>query len=328
MPMIDRLDPQLAAVVRQVPVIDLADLPAARETLRAVFEQFASVPTNPAVTRTDYTAPGYADNPPARLRAFRPADAAGPRPALIWIQGGGYVLTSPDLDDPWCEAIARDVGCAVFSVGWRRAPEHPFPAAIEDCYAVAQWVHDNAADLGVKPRQIVVGGASSGGGAAAALALLIRDRGAFSVAHQLLIYPMLDDTNSTASSRRVTDPQLWNRDSNAHAWRAYVGDIVGTDAVSPYAAPARASDLAGLPPATILTAELDLFVDENIIYAQRLLAAGVPMELHVYPAAHHGFDRHVPDAAVSRRLYADRDHALRRAFARAAAVEKAPNILR
>jgi len=318
MTVIDRLDPELAIVVQGTPVIDLSNLPAARAALHEVFRQFASSPPDPTVERTDHSAPGYGGNPEARLRMFRPKNADGALPALVWVQGGGYVLTSPDLDDPWCERIARDVGCAVFSVGWRRAPEHPYPAAIEDCYSVAKWVHDNAPRLAVNPLQLVIGGASSGGGAAAALALLIRDRGEFRVAHQLLIYPMIDDTNTTPSSLRVTDSQLWNRASNQIAWRAYVGEQAGTDSVSPYAAPSRAKDLAGLPPATILTAELDLFVDENITYAQRLLAAGVPMELHVYPAAHHGFDRHVPEAAVSRRLYADRDDALKRAFLHAA----------
>ncbi len=317
MPVLDRLDPELDAVVRNTPVIDLSDLPKARGALLEVFRKFAAAPPDPTVERADHFAPGHGDNPKARFRAFRPRNSIAPLPALIWVQGGGYVLTSPDLDDPWCERIARDVGCAVFSVDWRRAPEHQFPAAIEDCYAVAKWVYENASQLGVNSHQLIIGGASSGGGATAALALLIRDRAEFKVAHQLLIYPMLDDANTTPSSLRVTDPQLWNRTSNQIAWKAYVGNEAGTDTVSPYAAPARAKDLAGLAPATILTAELDLFVDENLIYAQRLLAAGVPMELHVYPAAHHGFDRHAPDAAVSRRLYADRDDALRRAFMRA-----------
>ncbi len=159
-----------------------------------------------------------------------------------------------------------------------------------------------------------MGGPSSGGGSAAGLTLLVRDRAEFGVAHQLLLYPMLDDTGSTPSSRAITDPHTWNRANNEIAWRSYLGDAYGTDQVSPYASPTRMQDLSGLPPTTVLTGELDLFRDEDIHYAHRLLQAGVPTDLHVYAGAHHGFDRMVPDAQVSRQFIAARDAALQRAF--------------
>ncbi len=251
-----------------------------------------------------------------RLRLFRPAGYTVPLPCLYWVPGGGYVLTSPDLDDAWCEGLVRRHGCAVVSVGWRRAPEHPFPAAADDCYAGLSSVALNAASLGVDGTRIVIGGASSGGGSAASLALLVRDRGELAIVHQLLIYPMLDDSSSTPSSHRVTDRRLWNREANILAWRAYLGDAFGTDHVSPYAAPARMMELRGLAPATMLTAELDLFVDEDIQYAQRLMGAGVSVELHVYRGVPHGFYRMNPNAAVTRQFFADRDRALERAFSR------------
>ncbi|WDS36953.1 alpha/beta hydrolase [Pseudoxanthomonas sp.] len=314
MSVLERLDPEILPVVKMVPVIDMADIPAARAALHAMYASVGSPPLNPAISREDHLVPGWESDPEVQLRVFRPIDASETLPCLYWIQGGGYVLTAPDLDDQWCETIANDLRCSVVSVGWRRAPEHPFPAASNDCYAGFAWTMRNAEALAIDPGRVVIGGASSGGGAAAALALRIRDVGEFSVAHQLLVYPMLDDTNSSPSSHRITDPELWNRQSNELAWRAYLGSSYGSSDISPYAAPTRASDLARLPPATILTGELDLFVDENIAYAQRLLHAGVEMELHVYPAAHHGFDRHNPGAGLSRRFFGDRDAALRRAM--------------
>ena len=154
-------------------------------------------------------------------------------------------------DDPLLESIVDAVGCAAVSVEWRRPPEHPFPAPMNDCYAGLAWTHKSAAELRIDPQRIAVGGASSGGGSAAGLALLARDRGELPICFQLLVYPMPDDRNVTPASLAVTDPKVWNRASNLIGWRAYVGDAVGTEAVSPYAAPTRATDLSGLPPAYV-----------------------------------------------------------------------------
>jgi acetyl esterase/lipase len=319
MPIIDRVDPEIAAVMRTLPyTADLDDLEAARQQYTSRFEAMGVAPPDPAVDRADHTAPGADGHPDVLVRVFRPAGAAGPLPALLWIQGGGYVLTNPTLDDPWCEQIAVRHGCVVASVAWRRAPEHPFPAAAEDCYAGLNYVVGNAERLGVDAGRVAIGGASSGGGSAAGLGLLVRDRGELSLVHQMLIYPMLDDTNTSPASHAVTDPQVWNRAKNLVAWRHYLGDAHGTGDVSPYAAPTRMEHLAGLPPTSILTGELDLFVDENLDYAQRLIQQGVATELHVYPGATHAFDRVAPDSRVARRFFHDRDAILERVFAPAA----------
>lgn len=317
MPIMHRLDPEIRTALDHLPPFpDLGDIPAARRQLAKVFEQMQESlgPPDPAVHRSDHLAPGYAGEPDVIVRVFRPAGADYALPCLYWIQGGGYVLTAPDMDDRWCEQIVARQRCAVVSVDWRRAPEHPFPAPADDCYAGLSWIVRNAAELQIDPARIVIGGHSSGGGSTAGLALLVRDRGEFTIAHQLLIYPMLDDTNSTPMSHEVTDKEIWNRDRNEIGWRGYLADTYGTDDVSPYAAPSRMKDLRGVPPTTMLTAELDLFVDENIQYASRLIRAGVPTSLHVYPAACHGFDRMNPTSAVAQRFYADRDWALQRAF--------------
>ena len=172
----------------------------------------------------------------------------------------------------------------------------------------------HAGDLGVDPARIAIGGASAGGGLTAGLALLARDRHEVHVAFQLLIYPMIDDRNVTPASYAITDPRVWHRESNRLGWNAYLGRDGGGENVSPYAAATRATDLANLPPAYIPVGALDLFIDENIEYAQRLIQAGVPTELHVYPGAFHGFDMLAPSAAVSKKFKADRDHALTRAL--------------
>ena len=314
MSVLDRVDAEYLPVIKLVPPIDLSDIVAARAALQAVFAMFAAADPRPDVARSDHAIPNAPGAPDARIRLFRPRNATGILPGLVWIQGGGYVLTSANPDDQGCERMAHDLQCVVASVMWRRAPEHPFPAAHDDCFATVQWMSANAGTLGVDADRIAVGGASSGGGAAAAVALRARDEG-LHLCHQLLVYPMLDDRNVTRSSHLVTDPELWNRSNNILAWQAYGGDRYGSDDVSPYAAPTRAQDVTGLAPATILTGELDLFVDENIEYAQRLLAADVPVEFHLYPAVHHGFDVHNPQGRQAMRMLADRDEALRRAFA-------------
>lgn len=315
MSVIDRIDPEYLPVVKLVPIIDLEDIDAARAALKAVFAAVGTTPADPRVVSEDHAAPGWGGSPDVLVRTFRPLGVTDVLPALLWIQGGGYVVGAPDLDDAFCQQIALEHECLVASVSYRRAPENPFPAAIDDCYAAGRWLFGAAVALGVDSSRIIVGGASAGGGAAAALALRARDVGEFAFSHQLLVYPMLDDRNDTASALRITDPELWSHKSNGLAWQAYLGEARGGADVSPYAAPARAISLAGLPPASIFVGELDVFLDEDVDYALRLTGAGVRTELHVYPAVHHGFDVHNPSAATSKRFIADRASALRRAFA-------------
>jgi acetyl esterase/lipase len=210
--------------------------------------------------------------------------------------------------------IVDAVGCVAVSVDYRLAPENPYPAPLDDCYAALRWTWQQARRIDVLESRIAVGGSSAGGGLAAGLALLARDRGEIRVAFQWLIYPMLDDRNITPSSRAITDPRVWNRDSNLRGWRAYLGAEPGSAGVSPYAAPARADDLSHLPPAYIQVGDQDLFFDEDVAYAQRLERGGVPVQLQVYPGVFHGAEGAVPSAAISVRMVADRLEALTRAL--------------
>jgi acetyl esterase len=199
-------------------------------------------------------------------------------------------------------------------VDYRLAPEHPYPAAPEDCYASLLWLAGRQAEFSIDRDRIAVVGRSAGGGLAAALTLMTRDRGGPRIAFQLLEVPMLDDRVATTSAREFTDTPVWDQASATLAWRYYLGDAAGTDAVSAYAAPARATDLAGLPPAYVHTAQFDPLRDEGIAYAQKLMAAGIPTELHSSPGTFHG-SSHVEQAQISRRLAAERMAVLRRALA-------------
>lgn len=313
-----KLDPELAAVLQAMPaegMFNWDDLPATREVIaRMLAQMMADVPDLENVLKEDHKVPGPTGDPEVLVRIYRPAESTGTLPGLLWIPGGGYVMGSIEQEDYAVQHVVEAVGCVVVSVEYRRAPEHPFPAPIEDCYAALKWVADNATDLSVDPSRLAVGGASAGGGLAAGLALLARDRGEVHLIFQLLVSPMIDDRNVTLSSREITDPRVWNREANLFGWRSYVGESIGSEGVSPYAAVARATDLAGLPPAYIPVGTQDLFVDEDMAYAQRLMQAGVLTELHVYPGAFHGSEGYAPAAALSRRFLATRNEVLRTAL--------------
>jgi acetyl esterase/lipase len=310
----DRLDAELKDVVPQLLVLDLADLEEARRTrVAAVLGTTRDFRPDPGVERTLHTL-SREGAPGVRLLVLKARDQAANAPCLVWLHGGGHVLGFLEQDEPLLEHLVREVGCCVVSVDWRLAPEHPFPSSLEDAFAGLTWVFEHAVGLGIDPGRVAIGGNSSGGGLAAGLALFARDRGGPPICFQLLLYPMLDDRNESGSSHAITDPHIWNRRSNLIAWRAYLGDAEGTDAVSPYAAPARAADLSGLPPAYLPIGDLDLFLDECVDYAQRLSQAGVAAELHVYPGATHGFENVAPHSDIARRFARDRDEALIRAF--------------
>jgi acetyl esterase/lipase len=306
-----RIDPEILAVLDLVPRLDLTDIPVARRERAELAARAASDYVAPPSVRTaDRRIPGWPDGEPdVVVRVHEPgAVAASDRPALLWVHGGGHVLGAAWQDDPMLQDLVARTGCVAVAVEWRRAPEDPYPAAVHDGYAALRWM---SASAGLDSTRLVIGGASSGGGVAAGVALLARDRGDVLLAGQVLVYPMLDDREVTPSSREVRDPRLWNLESNRLGWAAYLSGIDGRE-VPAYAAPARATDVAGLPPTWLATGELDLFRDEDIAYASRLLTAGVPTELHVYPGAVHGFDLFAPDAAVTRRYRRDRDEALDR----------------
>ena len=242
------------------------------------------------------------------VRLFRPSGAGTePGPALLWIHGGGYVIGEAAQDDLLCRRFATEVGATVVSVDYRLAPEHPYPAPVEDCYAALAWL---AGLPSVDPARVAVGGASAGGGLAATLALLARDRGEIAVAAQLLVYPMIDDRTVDRVGLDNPGHRLWNQSSNRFGWRAYLG---GAD--PEVAVPARRADLAGLPPAWIGVGTLDLFHDEDLAYAERLREAGVPCEVMVVDGAFHGFDGIAPKAEVSLAFFRSQCELLRTAFA-------------
>jgi len=227
-------------------------------------------------------------DPPVPVRAYRTPDASGPQPAIVAMHGGGYVTGIAAMYDTSFDRWCQTLGVVGVSVDYRLAPETPYPGPLDDCYAALRWTHDNAEELGVDPNRIGITGISAGGGLAAALALLARDRGEVPVAFQLLDCPMLDDRCRTPSIR-VDDLFVWTRQANEFGWRAYLGDFFGADDIPPYAAPARATDLTGLPPAFVSVGAIDGFRDEDVDYALRLNQAGVPCELHVYPGVPHAY---------------------------------------
>lgn len=240
------------------------------------------------------------------VRLHRPPSGTGAGPGLVWIHGGGYVLGSATQDDVICRRFARQLGVTVASVDYRLAPEHPFPAPLEDCYAGLTWLAGLPA---VDPDRVAIGGASAGGGLAAALALLARDRGEVNLAAQLLVYPMLDDRSGHAVGTDDSKHRLWSRASNRWGWSCYLGDADRNIAV-----PARHDDLSGLAPAWIGVGTADLFHDEDLVYAERLQAAGVPCDVEVVPGAFHGFDGVAAKAQVSQAFFAKQVDFLRHAL--------------
>lgn len=317
------LDPELEAALDEIPdeyltstLIDFDDMPASRERTAEMTEMMMEeVPERPGVESEDVTVSGPAEGQDLPLRIYRPVDADGDLPCVYWIHGGGMVIGGLDEEDPTCERLVDELDCVVASVGYRLAPEHPYPAPVDDCYAGLAWVAENAAELGVDDSRIAVAGPSAGGGLAAATALRARDEGEPDLCFQMLIYPMLDDRNVTESSKQVTDIGIWDREMNIRAWELYLDDLSGADELPPYAAPGRVEDLSGLPPAFVDVGTHDAFRDETTTYVDRLAKGGVPTEFHLWPGAFHGYDMFAPEAELTRRTWTARFAALERAFA-------------
>jgi triacylglycerol lipase len=300
------VDPELAPFLELLPFVELTD-----EALPAMRERSFPLPFDPAlaetVSRTVRANPGPPGAPDVSVSCYRPKDTEGALPCILHIHGGGFILGSAtEMQGPHL-ALTAALGCAIVSVDYRLAPEAPFLGSVEDCYAALAWLNAHPDLAAVDASRIGVMGESAGGGLAAALALLARDRSEHRLAFQHLIYPMLDDRTScvgAADLHPFAGEFVWPHANNRFGWRALLGAEPGGDDVSPYAAPARATDLAGLPPTYIATGALDLFVDEDLDYGRRLMRAGVPVEMHVYPGAFHAFD-FVPDADVSIRARRD-----------------------
>lgn len=257
-----------------------------------------------------------------RVKLYEPSEGtASLLPALLWIHGGGYVLGTPDGEDMICEMFVEGTGCIVISPDYRLAPEHPYPAALEDCYQALQWLASESANLNMDPNRIAIGGASAGGGLTAALALLARDRGGPKLVFQMPLYPMIDDRNNTPSSHEITDARVWNGANNRAAWAMYLGggksgEHLDSEETSYYAAASRAKDLTGLPPAYTCVGQLDPFRDETLQYVARLAQAGVDVEFHLYPGGYHAYEHVAPDAGISRRTKEEYVAALKRGLMR------------
>jgi acetyl esterase/lipase len=245
------------------------------------------------------------------VRIYRPIHPRS-RAVVLWIHGGGFLIGSARLDDRRCLRYAAELGAVVVSVEYRLAPEHPFPAALDDCLAAWSWLQASAADLSVEPTHAVVAGESAGGGLAATLVQRIRDLGGVQPAAQVLLCPMLDDRTAARSELDRIGHRVWNNRANRSGWSAYLGHAPGAPTTAEYAVAARRADVAGLPPTWIGVGNIDLFYEENGTYAERLIAAGVPCEFHVVPMAPHGFQTIAPDAPVSRDFERRIDDFLRR----------------
>ncbi|WAL75552.1 alpha/beta hydrolase [Kitasatospora sp. YST-16] len=288
------LHPQAEALRRQraeagTPPLYTRTLAEARAADLADIRAAAGNP-EPVGSVEEFTVPGPGG--PLPLRVYHPAPeaeaenaAAAPLPVLLYLFGGGWTLGSLDTGDAICRRLTNAVGCVTVAAGYRLAPEHPFPAAVHDVAAAAEWIAGHAAQLGADPARLAVAGDSAGGNLAAALTLLARERGGPAIRHQLLVYPNTD--HRVPPPGTDDDPLLFNRRSVAWYWGHYLADPA--DGANPLASPLRAPSLAGLPPATVLTAEYDPLRDEGEQYAEALRAAGVPVELRRYDGMPHGF---------------------------------------
>jgi acetyl esterase/lipase len=260
--------------------------------------------------------PGLDGAPEIPLLVCTPVGAPASRPVLYFMHGGGFFCNDHriGLDQQQLETAER-FGATLISIGYRLAPEHPYPAQINDAYAGLLWVADHADELGIDPGRIVVTGYSAGGGLSAALALTVRDKGGPRLLGQLLMAPMLDDRNDSASAMQMDAVEFWDRSHNGFGWRSLLGDVQGGADVPQYAAPARATDLTGLPPAFLDVGSAECLRDEILAYAGRIWQAGGKAELHVWPGGIHAFDREVPEARISKAAVAARHNWLERLLA-------------
>lgn len=306
------IDPEILPWLSMIPTHDPTDLIGLRELQQKLGTRSTYTPPMPVETR-NILVPSLSDSEPEiPVRVYTPQGGQGLLPGLVYFHGGGFIMGNVDMFDNEVTRIAAEVGTVVVSVEYRLAPEDPYPAGVEDCYAALTWTASSVGELGIDPMRLAVGGGSAGGGLAAAVALLARDRGGPHLCFQFLGLPELDDRLQTPSMSAYDDTPMWTREGAVFSWESYLGaGIRGTDAVSSYAAPARAADLTGLPPAFITVCQFDPLRDEGIDYAQRLAQANVPTDLILYAGTFHG-STIVEQSAVSRRQVNDLLSGLRR----------------
>lgn len=311
------VDAELAALIPHLPAPDLTDPERARTQIRSLLASPGSSRTPSWTQRVSISHDTVAAEDGYRIpvRVYRPDRGSRPSGAMLHIHGGAFVTGDLDVSETHCGRMADLADIVVVDVDYRLAPEHRFPTGFEDCYAVLEWLNDNAAELGIDTARLAVGGESAGGGLSAAVALAARDRGGPTSAYQLLLYPVIDDSLTSHSVRTMTNTPLWDGPNSALMWAHYLGPVDQRGDVSPYASPARAigteRGLSGLPPAYILACEHDPLRDEELMYAAELALAGVPVELHLVPGTFHGFDAF--PTQIGKRITAEYIAALRRA---------------
>ena len=301
------VDPEVAAGLAVVPPLP-KDVAAQRKLVAQMGAARPPAPADGTFTRRDVVLPAEGDRPDLRLRVYEPQGGERPRAGLLYFHSGGFSVGDLDVEDPVCVALCR-TGSVVVSVDYRLAPEHQAPAPVVDGYDTLRWITAESPALGIPADAVGVCGLSAGGGVAAAVALIARDKGGPTVAFQMLLSPALDDRMNWPSCS-FEDVPLLNRADTEAMWERYLGPE--REAAVPYGAPGRAKDLHDLPPAYVVTGELDPMRDAAIDYATRLLHAGVSVELHVYPGAPHGWDMFCPKAGLTKRALAERLDALRR----------------
>jgi acetyl esterase len=310
-------DPELESMLEFLPDTSLGiqDPVAARAGFLDMIAMLNVAVDNTGIAIENRRIPGPAGAPEVPLRIYTPEGLAQPVPGILHIHGGGFVIGDLDSEYGSCVALCRELGVVVVSVDYRLAPETPYPGPLEDCYTALQWVSGNSVQLHIDPARLAVFGQSAGGGLSAALCLLARDRGGPGICFQYLGIPELDDRLQTPSMQRFVDTPMWNRPNAELSWEFYLGDQYqrGASDVPYHAAPARAEDLSGLPPAYVSTMEFDPLRDEGVAYAVKLMQAGVATELHSFPGTFHGSSMFT-NTRVSQRESAEMYTILRRAL--------------
>ena len=306
-------DPTIEAFAKTIPRLDASDV----EKIRAQVEDYRNLmeskgmarPTDIRIKEIDHSIPGPEGTPDIPIRIYMPKNRTEAGPGYVNFHGGGFIFGDLESEHHRSLLMAAEGGAVTVGIDYRLAPENPFPAAVEDCYAGLKWVAENATQLKIDLSRLAIGGASAGGNLAAAVAQMARDRSGPEIRLQMLMYPVLDDRCDTLSMKNGEDSYIITRQNVLDCWRHYLGQDQRD--VSPYAAPARATDLRNLPTAYIMTCEHDPLRDEAISYAMRLMDAGVSVELHNYPGTVHGFDYLTP-SDISTRAVNDEVYAFKR----------------
>lgn len=294
--MSERIHPDLREILEAFPPLNLDYLDAVREGMADSPKQ----PIEEDIFVEDKVIEGP-DGDSLRIRVYSQKNETKRLPALLWIHGGGYVIGIPEGDDGLCQRFVKEAGCVVISVDYRLAPEHPYPAPLEDCYSALKWIAANSDELNIDSERIGIAGASAGGGLTAALALLARDRKGPKLIFQMPLYPMINDLNDSFSNKEITGNYIWNHSLNETGWSMYLGELKHSDNIPYHAAPARASveDLKGLPYTYTCVGQMDPFRDETLQYVTKLAQAGVDVDFHLYAGGYHAFESLNPHAEIA-----------------------------